>query len=252
MVVFLCLTLMPSTILATTTYDNALANSDYAAYQSSRYAGESWNQLVKTGIEAFHSDNYDVAQNALYKAFNLGCESPIVLFMLALIAEYNKANYSALEYYHMAEQGFKKDNQDHRFAQQFEENYGRALLSSGRREEALALLRSAGAKSQSFWLLKLLGMIAYEEGDTLNAVSYFERAARIQSPEVTKGELASIYTLLGRLFLYKGEKDGAYRYYQKALELDPTNHEAKDYLIKIERSYQQNKALEVLDNLGEM
>jgi len=238
-------------VYAVTTLTNALANVDYSAYKRSRYAKESWNQTVKTGFEAFHSENYDVAQTSLYKAFNAGCESPILLFMLALLAERNQAYYSSLEYYKMAQQGFKKANKSHRYANTFEENYGRALLNSGKQSEAIAILKKASKKTKSFWLLKLLGMLAYEGGDTLNAVSYFERAVRVRSPDVTKGELVYIYTLLGKLFLSRGEQDGAHRYYQKALELDPNNAEAKQFMVQIERAYQQDKAYQLMDKLSD-
>lgn len=229
-----------------------LAASDWRAYRLSQYASAKWDSLVKEGIEAYHAENYDVAQKALYKAFNQGCESPIVLFMLALLNEYKRSFYSALEYYQMAQKGFKRANQDHRFNKEFLENYGRALYYSGKKNEALPLLKKAGRHSKSFWLLKLLGQLSYEQGDTLGAVSYFERAVRVKDKDVTRQELVYIYTLLGRLFLAKGEQDGAMRYYQKVLELDQNNQEAADYLRQMQRIYQQKKMIEVIDSIKEM
>lgn len=228
------------------------ASEDYAAYQSSPFVSEKWNDYVKEGMGSFHSGDYDMAQKNLYKAFNLGCESPIVLFQLALINEYQKSFYSALEFYQMAGAGFKKSNQDHRYAKTFNENYGRALYYSGKVDEAMPILLSAAKKSDSFWLLKMLGLIAYSKGDTLNATSYFERAVRVQSPEVTKDELVQMYSLLGRLFLNKGERDGAMRNYTKVIELDPNNKEAKDYVAKIRKTYEQDKMYKTIDNLKDL
>lgn len=231
---------------------STLATSDYADYASSKHARSTYNEYVKEGLGAFHSGDYDMAQKNLYKAFNLGCESPIVLFQLALINEYQKSYYSALEFYQMAKSSFKSSNSGHRYNQNFNENYGRALYFSGKKDEALPLLKASAKKSKSFWLLKMLGMLAYESGDTLNATSYFERAVRIQSPEVTSEELVSIYTLLGRLFLNKSERDGALRNYTKVLELDPANEEAKNYISRIRKTYEQDKMLKMFENIGEM
>ena len=225
------------------------ASDDYASYLNSSYTSSDWNDLVKTGMEQFHADEYDAAQEALYKAFNKGCESPIVIFMLALISEYKESYYSALEYYKMAKKGCDKGGSSHRFCQTFDENYGRALYNSGKKDEALPILKKASRDTKSYWLLKMLGMMAYEQGDAPNAVSYFERAVRLNDPDVNTSELVYVYTLLGKLFLYKGETDGALRYFQKALELDPNNAEAKKYSSQLQHQYEQQKMLKVLDNM---
>ncbi len=229
----------------------SLAAQDYQDYASSKFASSNYNELVRSGIEAFHSGDYDVAQNSLYKAFNSGCESPIVVFMLALINEYKESYYSSLEYYLLAQKNFEKANKGHRFSVTFNENYGRAMYHSGKTEEAMPFLKRAGKTTKSFWLLKLLGMLAYEKGDSLNAVSYLERAVRINSGDVDQAELVYIYGLLAKLFLYKGEKDGAHRYYQKVIELDPNNADAQQFMRGIEKSYRDQKTLDLMDVLKE-
>jgi len=226
-----------------------LAGLDIEEYETSKHASSQWNDLVKQGIEAYHSETYDIAQNMLYKAFNKGCRSPIVVFMLATILEYQQSYYSSLEYYKMAQKGFKKSNKKHRFNRTFNENYGRALYNSGKKQEALPILRKAAKKSKSYWLFKLLGMLSYEQGDTLNALSYLERAVRVKSKEVTKAELIFVYGLLGKLFLHKGEQDGAHRYYQKVIDLDPNNPEAKKFMGVIQKQYQNQKMQEVMEHL---
>jgi tetratricopeptide (TPR) repeat protein len=230
----------------------ATAAEDYQAYAKTRYASSSWNRFVKEGIEGFHAGNYDIAHNTLYKAFNKGCESPIVIFMLALLSEYKKSYYSAIDYYKMAAKGFKKANKNHRYRKTYNENYGRALYYSGKKQEALPILRKAAKKSKSYWLLKLLGMLAYEQGDTLNALSYLERAVRVRSTDVTKEELIYVYTLLGNLFLHKGEQDGAHRYYQKVIELDPNNPKAKKFMGIIEKTYRNKQMMELMENMSDM
>lgn len=226
-----------------------LAASDYQDYLNSRFAKASADKYVKDGIEAFHAGDFEVAQQNLYQAFNKGCESPIVLFQLALLFENKASYYSALEYYEMAEKNFKQANKDHRYAKTFTENYGRALYMGGKKDQAIPLLFKAAKKSKSYWLLKLVGLISFERGDTLNAVSYFERAVRIQDPSVTNVELVQMYTLLARLFANKSEFDGAERYYRKVTELDPTNQEANNFLNGIKQNYQQENMFKFLEEL---
>lgn len=229
-----------------------LAESDYQSYSSTKFASSEWNTLVQEGMKAFHSGDYDVAQFSLYKAFNKGCQSPIVLFMLALINEYKESYYSSLDFYKMAQKNFKKANKDHRYNKEFLENYGRAMYFSGKKKEALPLLKKAGKRSKSFWLLKLLGMLAYEDGDALNAMSYFERAVRVKDSDVTKAELVDIYSKLGKLFLYQGQKSGALRYYNQVLAIDPNNQEAKHFVNQINKEYEQQKMFNMFEKMQEM
>lgn len=225
---------------------------DYNAYLNSRYSNSNWNAYVREGMKAFHEGQFDIAQRNLYKAFNMGCESPLVLFQMALISEYQKSFYSALEYYQMAKANFKKANKGHRYHREFNENYGRALYYSGKVDQALPILKKAAKRTKSFWLLKMVGMLAFEKGDTLTATSYFERAVRIRSSEVTKEELVYIYTLLGRMFANRGERDGALRNYSKVLELDPENGEARKFVSGIRKTYQQDKMMDMLEELKNM
>lgn len=227
----------------------SLAEADYQAYLSSSHHSAKWDRHVKEGMMAFHAEDYDLAQQELYKAFNLGCESPLVLFQLALLSEYKKTYYSAIEYYQMAGQKFKHANQNHRYNATFTENYGRALYLSGKKDQAIPLLFQAAKRSNSYWLLKLVGMISYERGDSLNALSYFERAVRVKSPDVSNAELIYMYTLLARLFGNKSEFDGAQRYYRKVIELDPTNEEANNFVNGIRKQHEQQKMHEVMEKL---
>ncbi|MBF0104813.1 MAG: tetratricopeptide repeat protein [Deltaproteobacteria bacterium] len=230
----------------------SLADQDYAAYFVSKHHSQKWDEIVKKGMEAFHADQYEEAHTLLYKAFNKGCESPIILFMMALINEQQKSFYTSLEYYQMAQKGFKSSNKDHRYSMQFDENYGRALYYSGKIDEAMPVLQKAGKRTTSYWLLKMLGMLAYEKGDALNALSYLERAVRVRSADVTSGELVYIYGLLGKLFLYQGQKDGAMRYYQKVLEIDPNHAEAKRFMQGINNQYQQQQLIDLMEKFKEM
>ncbi len=134
--------------------DDLLA-TDLSAYKSSKYASPKWNGQVEEGLSQFHKGQFEEAYKNLFKAFNLGCESPIILFQIGLINEYNQTYYSALEFYKMAGKNFKIANGNHRYAITWTENYGRALYMHGKRDEALPILSKASKNTKSFWLLKL-------------------------------------------------------------------------------------------------
>lgn len=231
--------------------DTSSFSEDYAAYKNSPFSSLKWDAEVQEGLKAYHEENYDLAQESLYAAFNKGCQSPIVLFQLALLSENKKSYYSAIEFYQMAKQNFQKANSTHRYANSFLENYGRALYLSGKTQEAIPLLFKAAKKSENYWLLKLVGMISFEQGDSLNAVSYFERAVRVKDENVTNQELIYMYTLLARLFAEKSEFDGATRYYRQVVDLDPTNQEANNFINGVRQHYDNKKFIERLKELGE-
>ncbi len=94
-------------------------------------------------------------------------------------------------------------------------------------------------------------MLAFEKGDTLNATSYFERAVRLTNDSVTRGELLEIYILLARMFDQKGEPEGALRNYNKALEIDPNQNEAKQFVEKHKRDEEQKKMIEMMQKMNE-
>lgn len=245
---FLCLLFFAPAVLGASNPVNA----DYTAYLGTKFHSANWDEYVKEGMGAFQAGDYEMAQKNLYKAFNLGCESPLILFQLALINEFNKSWYSALEYYQMAKVGFKKANKNHRYAQTFDENYGRALYYSGKQAEAIPLLKAAARRTQSFWLLKMLGLMAYGEGATDEAIAYFGHAVQLQNPDIPKDELVTAYTILARMYLNKSERDTAAQYYTMALRLDPNHAEAKRFMTGIEKSYEQERMLKMMDQLKDI
>lgn len=226
-----------------------LATQDFTEYQKSNFASSKWDNDVVVGMEAFHQEDYEKASQFLYRAFNKGCRSPIVLFQLALLYEYQESFYSALEYYEMAQKQFKLAHSNHRYNQSFFENYGRALYYSGKKDQAYPILKKIAQKTKSFWILKFMGMLSYEKGDTLNATAYFERAVRTK--DVPKDELVYIYSLLGKLYLAKNQSDGALRYYSKVLEIEPNHSEAKSYVQNVQKNHQQEKLINQVQEMME-
>lgn len=54
------------------------------------------------------------------------------------------------------------------------------------------------------------------------------------------------------MYLNKSERDTAAQYYTKAIQLDPNNAEAKRFLTGIEKSYEQERMMRMMDQLKDI
>jgi len=68
----------------------------------------------------------------------------------------------------------------------------------------------------------LLATIAKEKGDSEGAIKYFEEALKIKSNPILEGKLAEYYFGKGKLAALEEKKEEALSFYQKAVELNPT------------------------------
>ena len=220
---------------------------DYADYKKSPYTHPSWDTFVEEGFKAFANGDMVSAVEFLKKTMSLGCQSPLVYFKLALIYESQHSYYSSLQYYELARDEFLKNPTKHRYKEQFEENYGRALYMSGDEEKALPILERAGRKSQNFWILRLLGQRAMNAGDLLKATGYYEQASQLNDPALTSQELVNMYTELARGYQAQNENSATQRYYEKILSIDPSNREAKDYMDRIKKRENEEKAFDIFN-----
>ncbi|MBI2339749.1 MAG: tetratricopeptide repeat protein [Deltaproteobacteria bacterium] len=245
---FLAIFLLSSAAVAQTP-TAAYAAQDYAAYQKSPFANRMWDSYVQEGFAALDRQDAAGAIEFLRKAVGEGCESPLVYFKLALGYEALGSYYSAIQYYEQAKVQFAKANKDHRYNREFDANYGRALYMMGQTEKALPVLEKAAKTSDSFWLLKLLGDVALSKDDYLTATAYFERALRSNDPDLTGEAQLDMALTLARIYAKQNQTDGAKRYYQKVLEIDPNNQEAKKYLssFKGQDSGTYDKIFEILE-----
>ncbi|MBI4411159.1 MAG: tetratricopeptide repeat protein [Deltaproteobacteria bacterium] len=255
---FKCLTLLSLVIILflpglantqTASPPTSYAAEDYKDYKKSPHTSPEWDSFVQEGFQMLDRQDTENTIEFLRKAVGLGCQSPLVYFKLALSYEALGSHYSAVQYYEQAKAQFSKANTDHRYNRTFDENYGRALYMMGQTEKALSHLEKAAKSSESFWLLKLLGDLALSKDDTLTATAYYERALRSNDPDLTAEARLDLVLTLARMYAKQDQKDGAKRYYQKVLEIDPNNQEAQKYLasFKQQDSGTYDKIFEILE-----
>ena len=225
------------------------AASDYAAYSHSPFTHTVWDPLVKEGFDAMDRQDLPTAIEFLRKAVIAGCSSPIVLFKLALAYETQGSYYSAVQYYNLAKEGFKKANQDHRYAKQFSENYGRALTMLGQTEKAIPVLEEAAADPLgSSWVLKLLGQVYLAKKDPAKAADYFGRYTAREKGTITPPELINIHLELARAFNTAGDTDNAIKHYEQVATLDPSNAESQNYLRQKKSNQSIDRFMDMINN----
>lgn len=228
------------------------AASDYADYQKSTFANPQWDPFVKEGFDALDKGDLDTTLEFLKKAVNRGCASPLVYMKMALSFEGQGSYYSAIQFYEMAEESFKKANQNHRYASDFKANYGRALYLMGQKDKAIPILEQAAATANHPWILKLLGEVYTEKGDHQQATAYFERLLKDPQHGLTPPEVLDINLLLARAYRKQNAAEGALRYYENVLQMDPAHKEASDYVKQTKDTKNQNENWEdVLNKITE-
>lgn len=246
-----CLSLFLSANRAAFSED--FAKEDYKVYKSTKDSSPKWDHLVEVGFQALDQENTTEAIASLLKATNVGCASPLVYFKLALAYEASQSYYSALQYYELAKEGFEKQKIKHRYRDEFDGHYGRALYNQGNLKKALPYLEKAAQTQNTAWILQLLGQIKAQQGQYLEAAQYFERLLQHHASELSDENKINYNLLLARTYRNEKDKDKAKLYYNRILEIDASNREAQDFIHNSspkDINLTPNKALEsVLDLL---
>lgn len=208
------------------------AQSDYAEYQKSGATNPSWDEFVKEGFEALDKQDANTAVEMLRKAANLGCPSPLVSFKMAVAYEALGAHYSAVQYYELARDQFKKMNSSHRYAQSFDENYARALFSMGQTDKAAGILGKTCEKNCEPWALKLLAHQSLAQNDLSKASDYLQKLLDHPDSGLSADDKKELTLSVARLTANNGNTELANKYYKQLEGYDPDNAEAKRYLNK--------------------
>ncbi len=203
---------------------------DFTAYKNSTYSKPVFDSFVEEGFNAFDRQDTASAIDFLKKATGSGCTSPIVYFKLALSFEAQGSYYSAIQYYELARDQFALSKEPHRYRDEFDENYGRALYMMGQISKAMPLLEKSAKTTKNFWIFNLLAQEALQQGDYLKAINYLEQGLNLNDPNLTVADRVHFYTQIARIYANKNQESGAMTYYSKVTELDPQNQEAKRYL----------------------
>lgn len=245
----LCLCVFPAVLKAQGNPPVAsIALQDYEAYKKSPFAGSLWDPIVQEGFLTFDKEDTQTAIEFLRKAVNSGCQSPLVYFKLALSYEMQGSYYSAIQYYELARESFKKANQDHRYFKDFNTNYGRALYMMGQTEKALPLLEAAAANVEEVWILKLLAENFLSKGDVTKGGLYAERLLRLPAAEMT--DKINLCLSLARLYQKGGDEAQTVKYYELVAALDPLNGEAKTFLQQRKSQKSLEKVYEMMEESG--
>lgn len=229
---------------ALTTY----AAIDYGDYLDSPFTNPQWDPFVQEGFEAFDHNDIVTTIEFLRRSITLGCQSPIVLFKLALSYESQGSYYSSIQYYDLAKEQFRKSNSHHRYWKMFNENYGRALYMMGQTDRAIPFLEQAVGQNPSYWIFKLLGQITLARGDVGKAASYYGQASQMDDPANTINEQLDMGLQLARTYKSRNDLETTQKYYEWVLKVDPNNREASDFLRSQKKNDSLEKALQVFEN----
>lgn len=248
---YLLLTTFVGCFLIFASYPSLASSSDFdrdwAEYKKSSHTHPSWDPFVEEGFRAYDRSDIRSALEFLKKTLSLGCQSPLVYFKLALIYESHKTYYSSLQHYEMARDEFNKTKSQHPYSQEFDEHYGRALYMSGDIEKAMPYLERSAKRTQSYWILRLLGQTAMKSGDLIKATSLYEQAASLTDPSNTPDDRINMYTELARGYQNQGEMASVELYYQKIIQINPDHPEAGKYFDQINKNKSQQKAFEIFE-----
>lgn len=223
------------------------AVEDFAAYTASPFANPKWDVFVKEGFAAFDKEDLPTTIEFLRKVVQLGCASPLVYFKLALSYEAQGSYYSAIQYYELAKTAFEKGNRDHRYFEQYDESYGRALYMLGQKDKALVQFEKVVKKRDVGWILKFLAEYHLVKEDYLKALPYVERLMTLPDSPLTSEEKVNINLTYARYYFNLKEIESGERYYRKVLELDPQNAEAGNYFKTKEGNERNKKLLETME-----
>lgn len=224
-----------------------LAHQDFVDYKKSSFANPAYDPFVEEGFLALDRQDTTSSIEFLKKAVSEGCQSPLVYFKLALGYEAQGSYYSSLQYYELAGEQFKKSGAPHRYKTEFDQNYGRALYLSGEVDKAIPILEMSAKKTNSYWVIKLLGQIAFSKGDHDLGKTYYERALALNDPSMTAEEEINILLQLARACLKEGKTAQARKNYEKILQIAPSHEEAKSYLSGTKKIESQEKLFEIFD-----
>ncbi len=139
--------------------------------------------------------------------------------------------YAQFELGHCAEsvQTYEKASQLGPVDDQLLTDWALALDCANRPDEAVAKLRQAMPFSSSAHLYSQIGMIYAKRGRTQEALAALDQAEKINP------RYEMIYVYRGNIALQAGDRAGAIREYQHAVDLNPSNQVAREALTRAGR-----------------
>jgi protein O-mannosyl-transferase len=139
--------------------------------------------------------------------------------------------YAQFELSHCAEsaQSYEKASQLGPVDDQLLIDWALALDCANRPDEAVAKLRQALQFRPSAHVYSQIGMIYAKRGRTQEALAALDEAEKINP------RYEMIYVYRGNIALQAGDRAGALREYQHAVDVNPSNQAARDALVRVSR-----------------
>jgi tetratricopeptide (TPR) repeat protein len=230
----------------------ALADGDYDFYKKYGHSNKTWNQEVEAGFAAYDKQDCDGTITHLQEAIKLQAQDALIYYKMAVCTELKGSPYTALQYYQLAQEKLQTLPAVHRYQQDIYENYGRALLKSDKKKEALPYLsRAAAVGSPSFALFYMVGSLSAENGDWGAAVDYYKKAIAQDTTGIDPKLLSQIYFQVGRSFYDAKDYQQALLQLDRAAQLDPDNVQAQNLRGTVATLVQQKSMGEMLDGLSQ-
>ncbi len=109
-------------------------------------------------------------------------------------------------------------------------NLARAYQEGGRQEEAMALLdRMEALNATNPFIFVYRGELALSQDDTEAALDFMRQALRVDS------EIPEVHLGLAKVFIARGNLDRARHHVERALKLDATHDEARQFAAMLNR-----------------
>jgi tetratricopeptide (TPR) repeat protein len=139
--------------------------------------------------------------------------------------------YAQFELSHCAEsvQSYEKASQLGPVDDQLLIDWALALDCANRPDDAVARLRQALQFRPSAHVYSQIGMIYAKRGRTQDALTALDQAEKINPG------YEMIYVYRGNIALQAGDRAGALREYQHALNVNPSSQAARDALLRVSR-----------------
>lgn len=229
-----------------------LANADdYSLYKKSGDRSAKWDSLVKAGFETFDSNNLETSYAFMQKAYDLGCRDGLLLFKLGLFYENSKDYKKTLEYYEKASSNLLNTYPNHIESKRIYEHLGRVYYQTEQNDKAREALEKAVKNDpKNFMIHFMLAQISRMEKNYTEAISHFEEALTLETPEEMK-PIKIILTELMKLYFEMKDYENCLRYADNILAQWPGDSTALSYRGQIEKMQYEQKERETIRKMVE-
>lgn len=224
---------------------------DYGFYLKSGHRSPQWDEFIEPGFQSFANGNYATAFLFLKQAFDRGCRDGLVLFMMGIFKESQRAYPEAAELLAQAAIRIPKQYPGHHLAKGIHEHAGRALYQIDDFVRALPELQKALEHSpDNFMLLFMAGQLLRMNKRTQEAKVLFETALTAKPPAGLEQD--SKHRLARELMILSFElKDYAAcsSYADQVLAIDPGDAAALKYKQRVGQQIHLKQQMEKMERM---